>query len=308
MQTNNGIIGKKRKKTGFTQISNTLLEDTRLSWRAKSILCYLMSRPNNWKINKTDLYNRSTEGRDAVETALKELKQFEYLHIYKNIMVNGQIDGWTWEYDDTPFTPDILKNQTTEKPQENSENVQIPRHLDFPSSGKPVMWNSSAYNNTDINNKDFNNTNSKEHKPKNIYKKNELELEFESLWKIYPRKQGKKQKAKESYIKAIKKGSATYETVKNGIEMYIKYIEYHNVQEEYIKHGSTFFSQECWDNDFTCKPKLVQGKRHGMLGLILNERDMHRKNIIDYEESIINDQGRNEVTYSQNTDSLPYGL
>ena len=40
----------------------------------------MLSRPDNWKINKTDLYKRATEGRDAIQNALNELKELEYLH------------------------------------------------------------------------------------------------------------------------------------------------------------------------------------------------------------------------------------
>lgn len=132
--------------------------------------------------------------------------------------------------------------------------------------------------------------------------------DFESLWKMYPRKQGSKKKAQDSYEKAIKNGSATYEQVRNGIEMYIKYNKYHNVSEEYIKHGSTWFNQECWNNDYTCKPKLVQGKRSGFLGLVLNEEDYKQANIIDYEGEIINGQERYEKTTWNDSDQLPLGL
>jgi hypothetical protein len=152
----------------------------------------------------------------------------------------------------------------------------------------------TSFNNTVITNTNINTSNIKKINKKEITA--ELESQFESLWKLYPRKQGDKKKAKASYIKAIKSGETTYETVKNGIEMYIKYNEYHNVQEDYIKHGSTWFNQSCWDNDYTCKPKLVQGKRHGFLGLLLNEMDMQQSNVIDYEGTIINEQERDTET------------
>ena len=65
MQNNSNAIGRKRKKNGYTKISNQLIEDSRLSWKAKGILCYLMSRPDGWKVNRTDLQRRALEGRDA---------------------------------------------------------------------------------------------------------------------------------------------------------------------------------------------------------------------------------------------------
>jgi hypothetical protein len=130
--------------------------------------------------------------------------------------------------------------------------------------------------------------------------------DFEALWKMYPRKQGSKKKAQESYEKAVKNGSATYEQVKNGIEMYIKYNKYHNVSEEYIKHGSTWFNQECWNNDYTCRPKVIQGKRKGFSGMILNDMEQQLGNIIDYEGEIINEQARYKDT--DGFDTIPLSV
>ena len=127
---------------------------------------------------------------------------------------------------------------------------------------------------------------------------------------MYPRKLGDKKRAFKAYTNAIKKGTATYESVKYGIEMYINYNEYHNVQEEYIKHGSTWFHQECWNNDFTCKPKVIKGNRQGFLGLLLNEMDYEaqRSNVIDYEESMTNEQTRSKTVSRDVEYTLPFGF
>ena len=70
-----------------------------------------------------------------------------------------------------------------------------------------------------------------------------FETEFNTLWKMYPNKQGK-MKALQSYIKARKKGT-TYEEVAKGIEKYLKYCE---SQKGWYrpKMGSTYFNQNCW--------------------------------------------------------------
>jgi len=39
----------KAKTTNFTQISNEVLLDERLSFKARGILALLLSRPKNWK-------------------------------------------------------------------------------------------------------------------------------------------------------------------------------------------------------------------------------------------------------------------
>ena len=75
-----------------------------------------------------------------------------------------------------------------------------------------------------------------------------LEEEFEVVWKEYPRKQGKTN-AYKSFIKARKKG-VNLEDIINGIQNYKKYIEIKKVEPQYIKQGSTWFNQECWNDEY----------------------------------------------------------
>jgi hypothetical protein len=83
----------------------------------------------------------------------------------------------------------------------------------------------------------------------NIYA--DFENEFETLWKAYPRKEGKTN-ARKAYIKArTDKEPVSFETVQQGVERYVKYIKANNTEQRYIKHGSTWFNQHCWDDDYT---------------------------------------------------------
>ena len=85
--------------------------------------------------------------------------------------------------------------------------------------------------------------------------KSQLEEEFETIWKEYPRKQGKANALK-SYIKARKKGT-TYEEVLIGLENYVKYITIERTKSQYIKQGSTWFNQECWNDDYTIRREVT---------------------------------------------------
>ncbi len=82
---------------------------------------------------------------------------------------------------------------------------------------------------------------------KEINKESQLENDFEELWKLYPRKAGKA-KAFKAYKSAIKQG-ATNEQIRQGILNYIQWIKEHKTQPEYIKHGSTFFNERCWNDE-----------------------------------------------------------
>jgi hypothetical protein len=76
-----------------------------------------------------------------------------------------------------------------------------------------------------------------------------LSKEFEDLWQIYPKKQGK-QNAFKAYEKARREG-VEYEDVLNGIKAYAEYAKTKDPQ--YIKMGSSFFNQRAWQDDWSIK-------------------------------------------------------
>ena len=80
-----------------------------------------------------------------------------------------------------------------------------------------------------------------------------LNEEFEKLWQYYPNKKGKEE-ARKKYLLARKNGT-TYEEVANGLKNYITYIKSENIEEKYIKHGSTWFNQKCWNDDYKITKK-----------------------------------------------------
>ena len=75
----------------FTTIISEALEDTRLSFRARGVLAWLLSKPDGWKINADNIAQEGTEGRDAILTALKELEIAGYLRRER-----VQMPGGTW--------------------------------------------------------------------------------------------------------------------------------------------------------------------------------------------------------------------
>ena len=131
--------------------------------------------------------------------------------------------------------------------EQESDGNKVPirsEQSSYPDGNKvPIRWEQSSDNNIEDNIED--NIDYKE----NIKRKSEADLEqdFEELWKLYPRKAGKA-KAFKAYKSAIKQG-ATNEQIKQGILNYIQWIKEHKTQAEYIKHGSTFFNERCWNDE-----------------------------------------------------------
>lgn len=108
-------------------------------------------------------------------------------------------------------------------------------------------------NNTQANKQPTNNqqttNNTQEGKEiKNNISSKFLEEEFETLWRMYPRKSGKK-KSHDAYIRA-RKGGTTYEEVEAGILAYKDYIKAKGIEQQYIKMGSTYFNGKCWEDSY----------------------------------------------------------
>lgn len=82
---------------------------------------------------------------------------------------------------------------------------------------------------------------------------NSIASDFEELWKLYPRKQGKRN-AFDAYKKARKDGIPD-EEIRAGIESYSEYIRISGTEPQFVKMGGTFFKQRAWNDDWTPQRK-----------------------------------------------------
>lgn len=114
-----------------------------------------------------------------------------------------------------------------------------------------IMENDISSNGNGQNVKPIPNINANEKADKNT--DNNIAAEFETLWNLYPRKQGKTQALK-AYRKARKNGT-TFEEVEQGIKAYCNQIAAQKTETAYIKHGSTWFNNACWADDYNYSRK-----------------------------------------------------
>ncbi len=71
----------------FTVLANSVIEDTRLSFRARGLLIYILSKPDNWVVKVPELIKAGGirpnglphTGRDTIFTLLRELETAGYL-------------------------------------------------------------------------------------------------------------------------------------------------------------------------------------------------------------------------------------
>ena len=59
----------------FTILSNSVIRDETLSWKARGLFEYLWSLPEDWEFYETEITKHATDGRDSTRSGLDELEE-----------------------------------------------------------------------------------------------------------------------------------------------------------------------------------------------------------------------------------------
>lgn len=81
---------------GRISLRQRVLEDERLSFKARGVWAYLMTKPHDWRINYRHLMGVGPDGQRAILSALNELGEAGYLTRSQRRDENGK---WEWRYD-----------------------------------------------------------------------------------------------------------------------------------------------------------------------------------------------------------------
>lgn len=120
----------------FTSIDRKTLNDSRLSFRARGVLAWLLDKPDNWTTNSDAIAAAGKEGRDAIRVALRELEGCGYL---KRERVRGDRGRWFTEtliYERPPDGTDATGTdfQAPENPPREGATGTGPPTPDFQAS------------------------------------------------------------------------------------------------------------------------------------------------------------------------------
>jgi hypothetical protein len=108
------IIHIQKRDNPYAMIDKRPLENQELSWRAKGLLCYLLSKPGNWNVCIEDLIQKSKEGKAAVYAVIKELETAG--HIVKHPhRADGRILKWVYDVFEEPRKSAVAAENTTSR-------------------------------------------------------------------------------------------------------------------------------------------------------------------------------------------------
>ncbi|MBG9541216.1 DnaD domain-containing protein [Bacillus thuringiensis] len=112
------------KDKNYTTINNTGLKDTRLSWKAKGILAYILTLPDDWIFYMEEVTKHSKDGIASLKAGMKELKECGYVKRFPIKGEDGKISKWeTIIYEVPQVEKPLVENQPVEKP--SVENLPV---------------------------------------------------------------------------------------------------------------------------------------------------------------------------------------
>jgi hypothetical protein len=222
-----------RASDNFTSITNDALRDSRLTFKARGILAYLMSHSDGWEINVSAIARAGGCGRDAVMSGLKELREAGYLHMTQVHDEGGRMAKWEYEITDAP----------------QSENPTADHGRVFPQSDNPESDNPTA--------KEEHPYKKKISQEKNLSSpdgEGELDALFDHAWSSWPRGRGSRKDARAKFMRLTSRGGAFHgnpEALAHAIaEFGQAYLAAKRTTDESIRftpHLTTWLNREGWN-------------------------------------------------------------
>lgn len=149
------------KNVNYTVMSNYHLQDKKLSLKAKGLLSYMLSLPDDWDYSLKGLTTGCKDGLDSVRTAVLELEEHGYVHRQKVRNARGQIIDYDYQVYESPVedgqaVPDDDNSTPPPSTSSNQKSGVKPcssPFLDFPNLAEPNLEKATQQNTNKQNTK-----------------------------------------------------------------------------------------------------------------------------------------------------------
>ena len=195
----------------FVMIDKNVFEDTSLSFKAKGILGYLLSRPNDWTLIIADIQKRSTDGKDSVKNGIDELIERGYIVKTEQPRQAGKFATCDYVVYEKPMNTGVNRCGKT-------------------VAAKPSRLNRNGKTAT---------TNTNNTKKENT---NTLSVPFDDFWNLYDKKRGDKDKIEKKW-QSLK--DSEREAIMNHLPLYKK----SQPNKKYRKDPSTYLNNKSWNDE-----------------------------------------------------------
>jgi hypothetical protein len=231
-------------RKNFTVMSNHHLRNKDLSLKAKGLLSYMLSLPDDWDYSIGGLAANNKEGRAAVRSALCELEEAGYLIHRQCRSEDGGFAGNQYIVYEVPHakTEDepLCENCTTDE--------IIPPLCDFTSAENPLSENRTQLNtNLPSTNLTKPPKSPRRGKGRRSEKDDLSETLFQRFWDKYPNHKGK-QAAKKAWDK-LHPSIQTCREMADALAWQATTWEWTHEDGRYVPMASTWLNQKRWLED-----------------------------------------------------------
>ncbi|WLR44521.1 helix-turn-helix domain-containing protein (plasmid) [Bacillus carboniphilus] len=128
------------KNRDFVVMNKTSLDDPNLSWKAKGLHAYMLSKPDDWTFYNSELQKHAKDGRDSFKSALKELREAGYVVRKRAQNEEGKFDGWETIVYEFPQPVEKQDEQNEPNPPKDGKSVSRKnRHRETRQSENPQL-------------------------------------------------------------------------------------------------------------------------------------------------------------------------
>jgi hypothetical protein len=228
------MIIKEHLESDYVQVPNSLAQHRGLSFFARGMLLYILSKPADWIIREKDLMNEGNCGRDRVRNAVKELLEAGYLTRFQK-RSSGKFKG-------VEYVAHQRVQPSPEKPSTEKPTPVNPTHTKERSIQRKESTKDSTVAGNELT----------VDKAENGMSEMSLDWDqddFGQWWNAYPKQIGEAA-ARKAYFKAADKTDRA--TLLRGAEGYAAEVKGRDKQ--YIKGATAWLNEELWDDyDYQAK-------------------------------------------------------
>lgn len=89
------IFRRETRSVQFTTVDNEFIKDINISFKAKGILLYMLSRPDNWTFYESEITSNSHDGIKSIKSGIKELTDFGYVERHQ-LKKDNKFNGYEY--------------------------------------------------------------------------------------------------------------------------------------------------------------------------------------------------------------------
>ena len=109
-----------KKTEKFSIVANRPFDTKALSWEARGVMGYLLTKPNNWEVKQYDLEQQGPAGKHKISRIVNELISAGFI---TRIKYQDDKGHWQWK---TEVFEDMIANPETQKPDLGKPDVGKP--------------------------------------------------------------------------------------------------------------------------------------------------------------------------------------